>query len=1058
MTGDRRSRPNVFSIPAGAPFLPTLADALLDGRLAEVDRSDPLGLADVTILLPTRRAVRALRDLLAERLGRDAAILPSVRPIGDADEEAHLLDPGIEAPADRLTLPPAVSPLARQLILTELTLAWGRTVRNEMLRLGPSEEILIPASPADAARLAADLARLIDDMAIAGLSFDAVARLAPDDQTGYFRVTLDFLKIAAEFWPRRLTELGRADPTARRDALIRAEAIRLPGRRGVTIAAGSTGSIPATAELLKAIAHLPRGAVVLPGLDTGLDDAAWAAIGGDGDARAWGHPQAALKQLIATIGIARDEVEALGESPPALALRTRIVAEAMRPAETTDAWSAFRQMELSARSVEAGLAGVGLVVARNEQEEALAIALAFRQALEDGVRIAALATPDRTLARRVAAELSRWGLVVDDSAGAPLSGLPEGIFARLLVETVFGGADPVTLLALLKHPLAAFGMARPECRRAARALELALFRGRRVTGGIAGLKTALEAARAEADDSKIRHPSPARQRLWPEDWDRAALLVESLARVLGPLEAALGEGQLSVAVLSQRLLAALTQAADDGAGVELLWATAGGTALAGLVAGLAEEGDGLRLSPDEFPPFLDALLAGVAVPRRPGADPRIHIWGTLEARLQSVDLLILGGLDEGVWPAEPRTDPFLSRTMRAEVGLPPPERRIGQAAHDFAAFVAAPRVIVTRALKRGGTPTVESRWLQRLAALIGGEAAGQLTARGDTWRDLARRLDVPAGPVKNAPRPMPKPPLAVRPKRLSITEIETLIRDPYAIYAKHILKLRPLDPLGKAPDYATRGTIVHEALGSFIKDWTGSFDEAAEARLRAIGAALLEEIAAFPDVHAVWSLRFQTIARWFIAWERARASSVKTRHAEIEGALVVPLASGAFTLRGRADRIDLMGDGTLAIYDFKTGSPPAGERSVFAGLTPQMTLEAAMARAGAFDAGLAEPLASRSVADLAWLGLGKAGRGEPYQSAVAANRKETADELADRAHVMLVALLTAFDDEAKPYLSRARPLMINNRRFVGDYDHLARVREWALVESHEDEIMAGPPS
>jgi ATP-dependent helicase/nuclease subunit B len=1048
MNGDRRSRPNVFTIPAGASFLPTLADALLDGRLAAFDRSDPLAMADVAVLLPTRRSVRAFRELLAERIGKDAAILPSIRPIADADEEAILLDPAPESVPDRLLLPPAVTPLTRQLILTELTLAWGRQLRREMLRLGPDEEILIPASPADAARLAGELARLIDDMTIAGVSFDSVSRLVPDDATGYFRITLDFLKIAGQFWPDRLAELGCVDPTARRDALIRAEAQHLPGRRGVTVAAGSTGSIPATRELLKAIA-LSNGAVVLPGLDTGLDDAAWAAVGTDG--RTASHPQAALKTLIAEIGISREEVEPLCAVPSDLGDRARIVGEAMRPAETTDSWSTFRQSE--AQHAAASLAGVTLVVARNEQEEALAIALAFREALETGAGTAALVTPDRTLARRVAAELTRWDIAVDDSAGAPLASLPEGIFTRLLVDTVFGGADPVTLLALLKHPLAAFGMPRAACRRAARALELALFRGRRVVAGIAALVPALAAARSEAAGDRPHHSREAEKHLWPEDWDRAGLLVKALVRILGPLEAALDDAvEWPLAALAVRLTTALGEAVDDGSGGNSLWPGPAGATLAGLLDGLQDDSNNLRLLPDEFPPLLDTLLAGVAIPRSPGADPRIHIWGALEGRLQSVDLLILGGLDEGIWPAEPRTDPFLSRTMRSELGLPPPERRVGQAAHDFSMFVSAPHVLLTRALKRGGTPTVESRWLQRLAALIGADAMAAIRARGNIRIRIARQLDAPAGPATFVERPQPRPPVGVRPTRLSITEIETLIRDPYAIYAKHILKLRPLEALGEAPDFATRGTIVHEALGSFVKEWTGPFDEAAEMQLRSIGESLLAEISDFPDVHAVWSLRFGIIARWFIAWERSRETEVAARHAEINGQLIVPLATGTFVLRGRADRIDLLRDGTVAIYDFKTGSPPASERSVFAGLTPQMTLEAAMVRAGAFDSRLAEPLAGRSVSDLAWLGLGKAGRGEPYQSAVGA--KDDPNQAADRALAMLHDLVAAFADESKPYLSRARPMMVDSKRFTGDYDHLARVSEWSLVESAEDEIMA----
>jgi ATP-dependent helicase/nuclease subunit B len=383
--------------------------------------------------------------------------------------------------------------------------------------------------------------------------------------------------------------------------------------------------------------------------------------------------------------------------------------------------------------------------------------------------------------------------------------------------------------------------------------------------------------------------------------------------------------------------------------------------------------------------------------------------------------------------------------MRSELGLPSPERRLGLSAHDFFQGLAQKNVIVTRAEKRGGAPTVESRWLQRLRALVGKDAAAESTARGEKYLAWARSLDL----VERAPelrRPAPKPPLAARPKSLSITEIETLIRDPYAIYAKHVLKLRPLDAIGRPPDGSLRGSLLHEALGNFTAEWRGAYDAAAEARLAGMAEEVLRAVADFPDVHAIWSLRFRAVARWFVAFEAARDQEVTARHAEIVGAL--PVVPGTFTLTGRADRIDVMRDGTLAIYDFKSGSPQT-DRSVFAGLTPQMTLEAAMARAGGF----AGVTAGASVSELAWLAVGRIGREDPYVSAVRLG--ERADDLADRALAELTALVAEFIKPDHPYTSRLRPRM-DNARYEGDYDHLARVREWSLTESAEDIAMMGP--
>jgi ATP-dependent helicase/nuclease subunit B len=1038
--------PRVFSIPAGVPFLPTLADALLGGTLVPLPGSDPLALAGVTVLLPTRRAVRAFGDVLAARLGSDrdgAAILPAIRPIGDIDEDEALLDPTIEDGADALALPQAIAPLTRRLALTRLTLLWATGMRRHPLALRDDEPLRIPASAADATRLAADLARLIDDMETAGIDWTKLRTLAPDDHAEYFRLTLQFLDIVAKQWPQYLAEVARADPAVRRDRLIRAAAARLRehGSAGPIVAAGSTGSIPATSALLAAIAHLDNGAVVLPGLDQALDDDGWEAIGSDAaPAAAYGHPQFGLKQLVAEIGIPRRDVPALATAAPETEARTALLAEAMRPASTLEAW-AGRAPD------DAALAGVSLLIARNEQEEATAIALAIREAVETPGKTAALVTPDRTLARRVAAELGRWGLAIDDSAGAPLDRAPHGVFARLLADAAASDADPVRLLALAKHPFAAFGMSRGECREAARALEIALFRGHRVAGGVAALVAALAAARAAAATDP--HAPQSRKHLRPHQWDRAERLVQSLADCLKPLEAA-SVGKTAASDAAKLLADALRVAATDNTGSDAhLWAGRGGAALAKLLEDLAADGEAaeLQLGPGDLPFFLGALLADSRIQGVPGTDPRIHIWGALEARLQSVDVLVLGGLDEGIWPSATRTDPWLSRAMRAGIGLPPPERRLGLSAHDFFSALAGPRVIVTRAEKRGGAPTVESRWLQRLGAFIGSTAMTKLRAEGDRLLATARLLDtVKKEHVAPIRPPEPRPPLSARPDSLSVTEIETLIRDPYAIYARRILKLEPLEPLGRPPDGGLRGNLMHEAIGRFTASWSGPYDRTAEARLRAYGMEMLEQVRDFPDVYAVWSLRMAAIAAWLTGFEAARDARVAERHAEIKGTMdVIP---GVFALRGRADRIDIMRDGSVAIFDYKTSTPQT-ERTVFAGLTPQMTLEAAMVRAGAF-AGIS---AGRSVSDLAWLKLGVIGRQDPYQTAV--KRGESADELADRAHANLIALATAFANPDHPYRSRTRPRM-ESSRYIGDYDHLARVREWALVESLAD--VAAMPS
>ncbi len=1028
------------------PFLETLAGALLSGRLVAFDRDDPLALAGVTVLLPTRRAVRAFREVLVRQLPADAAILPVIRPIGDVDEEEHLLAPSTEPVAERLALPAAVTPLARRLTLAQLILTWARALRHAPLALTPDEPLLIPASAADATRLAGDLARLLDDMETAGIPWERLARLVPAEHARYYDVTLTFLNIVAEQWPAHLAELGLVDPAVRRDTLIRASAGRLAGP---VVAAGSTGSIPPTAYLLGKIARHPQGAVVLPGLDQDLDADTWQAIGEADSAppSAFGHPQFGLKQLIGALGILREDVAPLAAPDDALAPRRRLLGEALRPAETTDRWAETATGDGDGDRGDA-MEGVALMVARNEQEEATAIALALREAVETPGASAALVTPDRTIARRVAAELGRWGLDIDDSAGVPLDRLPEGILARLVAEAALSDADPVVILALAKHPLAAFGMSLSACRRAARMLEIALFRGNRAGGGVAALGAALAKARAELD-ADGRHPPAARKHMRDEDWRAAGALITALAAILGPLEQALtGSSEISVAEATALLQTALAAAATDDSGANGL-AKPAGLALSALLDGLGDSGGGFRLRPADYAEFLRALMADVALTPQGGRDPRISIWGTLEARLQSVDLMVLAGLDEGVWPADTRTDPFLSRAMRSEVGLPPPERRLGQAAHDFVQGVLSPRVIVTRAEKRGGTPSVELRWLQRLEAVAGKAAMTAARERGATYVALARAIDWAsvAEPVKP---PQPKPPLAARPASLSVTEIETLVRDPYAIYARHVLKLEELEPLGRAPDYALRGSLIHEALGDFITRWRGPFDAAATAELLATGRRVLAEIAGFPDIHAIWSFRFAAMARWLVQWEAARDVDIAERHAEISGAIELPFgASGStFRLRGRADRIDRRHDGRIDILDFKTGSPPTAKQ-VLLGLAPQMGLEAAMAGAGGFD----ESFRGASIGTLAWIALGRVGRDEPLKSAV--EKDWTADDVAAEVMQRLQKLLAAFADPERAYVSRARPMF--ETRYESPYDHLARVREWGLVASEEDQEWFGTP-
>ena len=467
--------PRVFTIPPGAPFLPTLADALTGGRILDGFGRDPAALAEAIIYLPTRRAARAFAALLAAQGDRRAQLLPRIVPLGEADDAEFALagsaadDPAFEGAE---ALAPPIAMLERRLILTGLIQLWAETVDRARLKLADGAPFLVPASPADAVGFAGDLERLMDGFATEDIPWDQLAEAVETDYSEYFGLTLDFVRIAAENWPKILAERGASDPARRRSALIQAEARRLLAERPErpVLAAGSTGSMPATAALLNAIARLPNGAVVLPGLDTDLDEPSWTAIGGleteDSDP-VHGHPQAMLRRLLEEhLRMPRAAVRALGSPSDAAAARARMVSEALRPADTTDGW-ADMDAGIRADLARRGSAGIKLVEAVDERDEALAAAIALRETLAEPGRTAALVTPDRALAKRVAAELARWGVAVEDSAGVPLSETPAGVAARLAADAAALDFHPIRVLALLAHPRVCLGLPRAAVARAA---------------------------------------------------------------------------------------------------------------------------------------------------------------------------------------------------------------------------------------------------------------------------------------------------------------------------------------------------------------------------------------------------------------------------------------------------------------------------------------------------------------------------------------------------------------------------------------------------------------
>ena len=1033
-------RPKVYTIKPERPFLDTLADELL--KLA---RGDPLRLPRVQVLLPTRRAVRALREafLRAAPDGRQPGrplLLPRMRPVGDLDSDELSLADGI-AGGEALAVPPAIPELRRRLLLTQLVMKWGK-VRGQD-----------PLLPGQAAALAASLSRFIDTVASEGANFARLADLVPQELAAHWQIVHKFLEILPNLWPQILAEEGALDPAARRNRLLQQQAALWRGSppSDPLIAAGLTGGIPAMTELLSVVGVLDQGAVILPGLDRRCDEAEWRAIEDDES-----HPQYLMAGLLKALGVARGEV---GDWPPtataphpgplpacgerelparkrrghssnqldlplfaplsrtageraargaagegARARRLQLVGEALRPAATTDAW---RRLP---RRVPDTFDGVSRFDCASPQQEAMTIALLLRRKLETPGATAALVTPDRELARRVAAELRRWGIEIDDSAGVPLNRTPPGAFLRLVLDLAVSGLAPVPLLAALKHPLAAGGLDPARFRERARRLERAIL-GPRPAPGIDGLKAVLR-----AEDTRLHR------------------FVDRLDACLGRLPEMLDRQAVPLAplVVSHIEAAERLAASSIESGAKRLWAGEAGESAAHFCHELIEATRGFPpLSGGDYPALFEGLAADAVVRPAFGRHPRLAIWGLVEARLQQADLMVLGGLNEGSWPGATEHDPWMSRQMRREFQIAVPERSVGIAAHDFVQAFGAPEVALTRAGRQEGAPTVPSRWLLRLDTML--RAAGLDTALqpDETVAFAAERIDEPGG-YQPLPPAAPRPPLAARPRQLSVTQIETWLRDPYAIYARHILDLKPLDELDAAPGRADLGSAVHGALDEFVHRWPRDLPEDAQAELLAIGRAHFGALLSRPGAWAFWWPRFARIARWVVAAERAHRSEVVDSLSECEGALVLAMPGGPFTLTAKADRIDRFADGGFLLVDYKTGSLPS-KKEIEAGYAPQLPLEGAILRDGSFAAITGAPAALEY-----WQLRGgvPAGRRCPIGG-------QDPGELIDFVLAKVRSLIQRFDDPGTPYL--AEPASRWAPRF-SDYRHLARL---AAVEDEE---------
>ncbi len=949
--------PAVFTIPVHRSF----ADALVNGLIAQT-KGDRMALARGIVLVPNNRASKAISDAFVRR-AEGGLLLPRIVAIGDVGEAG----PGIFFDGGMDDLPLAIDPLQRQFVLARLVQEERALVRS-------------PVDAAEALRLAGELARTLDTLITEDVSPRALRAFDSGALSVHWQKSLALLGVLIDRWPAELARLRRIDGAERRNRLLRATADRWRAASppGFVVAAGITTSASAVLNLLDVAARMPRGQVVLPGVDLASPDAEWDAIAADGIES---HPQHHLRIVLDGMRVARSDVKRWrwGDGTVRQAVRARVVSNAFAPARFTDKWTELPERELRLRAVR-------IAEFETPADEAQGIAIALRGALETPVKTAALITPDRGLAERVVAHLKRWGIAADDSAGQPLSVTPPGTLVLAVASAAVERFAPVALLSLLKHPLVK-SEARAEWLDEVRVLDAAL-RGPRPAPDMAGLTAHLRSD--------------------------AATFWAKVAPELAGLEQAFATAHAPLPDLIEAVRATVTKLAGDAA-----WAGPAGRAAAALFDDLATHAhDAPRdFDSEALVPLLRQLMNAVAVRPPQGGHPRIAIWGLLEARLQTADLLVLGGLNEGVWPASVTPDAWLAPKVRTALGLGGLERRVGLAAHDLAMALGGRDVLMTRAKRDARAPTIASRFWLRIAAMTGGVPAD------DGVLMMTAAIDRAAA-VPRATRPAPRPPVAMRPLRISVTDVDRLKADPFAFYAKAVLKLHALNPIDDEPGAKWRGIAVHAVLDAWVKH--DGFDP---AKLGARVTAMLGTADAHPLLRTLWGPRLAGAIDWIaaqVAADRARGRMIVA--SEIEGAIDF----AGVTLKGIADRIDRDGD-VLAIVDYKTGKAPSA-RAVEAGFSMQLGLLGLIAERGGFDGvrGTAGAFEYWSTASDGKGGFGK------RSSPVGGRSSVTEDGFVAHAAASFAAAAARWLTGDEAFLAKAQP----DYALYDDYDQLMRYDEW----------------
>ncbi|MBI3419144.1 MAG: double-strand break repair protein AddB [Proteobacteria bacterium] len=980
--------PKIYTIPPGADFLKSLVRGL-KSRLA------PEALSRALILLPTHRAFQQLREAFLNEAGGGAdmaMLLPDIRPLGEVEEEELMLSADGDFLKEVSAIPPAIDSMRRRMLLANLVLAAGFSKPQAFL-------------------LAADLAHLIDDALIEGCGFSELAALVPEKYAEHWQLIIKFLEIVSHNWPKILEDEKAIDAVDRRQRLTRLliqHWQQNPPAHPV-IAAGSTGSQPVTAEWLKCISMLPQGAVVLPGLDVHLEEEAWAELEPS-------HPQYLLSRLLKTLEAAREDVKAWPET--ADGTRAVLLSEVMRPSEAADRWRHLRPGEIPAQAWR----GLEVIEATQEQEEAMAAALLLRKAVEEEGKMAALITPDRAMAKRVGALMRRWNIELDDSAGTPLSETPVGSYLNLLLEMPNGDLRPSQLMAFFKHPFTGAGLPREELLSHARHLEKEFFRKQPWGRGLKNWvnlfqKTSLTPAKAGVQtlDSGLRR-------------NEGLEVLEKLSKNLESLTAK--KDQPFPDWLKDFQKTAVSLAADEN----LLWREAEGAALGEFLESLQNGARDFVCSYADFAEIFRAALREKIVRRAWGQHPRLSILGLLEARLLRFDQVILAGLNEGAWPEERRVDPWMSTAMRVDLGCADPEIRLGQMAHDFVQQAAGPQVALLRSARAGETLTLPSRWLLRLEAVRALMGAEIPTAPYLSW---ARAMDF-CEQLEPCDPPQVQVPAAALPKKINASDFEMWLRDPYAFYARRVLELRALNALDGEFGPRERGNVFHKALEKLAERYSNAWPPVAQQDFVRLVQDGFAAYGCSPEECKILSARLPELAQEYWFFEKKRRDLVSARYSEYQGALAMKVDNYSFSLEARADRIEVLKSGGLAILDYKTGSlPPEALREA---LRPQLYVEAVMAEAGGFPEAGKNP-----VAELAFVAF------DQNKAKVSAKTLDLPPQAVEKIH------RPGLENFIRAFLNKDGQFLAAPRAYAKwldpapDYARLARVAEWSKGALEQEE-------